>query len=123
MSENNKIGLNAINDQQLEEIVGGYTNKLDNSPHVITYNRGTYSSGDFPKYAVGQRVQIECSHNRGCRTKIPCIILSVSEAATGGVIYKEFLYSVEIMPPSIKPFYELKGTICDSVYESCLYDL
>lgn len=120
MNENDKKVWNDISDQQLEEIVGGIV--TSRVPVIKKENSSFYSSGDTPKYSVGQRVGIECTYMNST-FKIPCIVLSVSEAATGGIFCKEFVYSVEITPPSsAEPLKILQGKVYDSVYESCLYE-
>lgn len=125
MNENNKSEQNRVADQQLEEIVGGYgadSSSGNNIPKVITCNKSKYSSGDFPKYTVGQRLTIECTCH-GIKVKLPCEVLSVSETATGGFWYKEFVYSIKMMDVCLEAFSILSGKVYQSVYESCLYEV
>ena len=124
MNENNKSEQNHVADQQMEEIVGGngrYSSDAYNTPQVITSNKSRYSSGDFPKYTVGQRLAIECSLH-GNKVNIPCEVLSVSETATGGFWYKEFVYTIKMMDVCLEAFSTLSGKVYQSVYESCLYE-
>ncbi len=111
----NKLDDQRLDDQRLEDVAGG-------APRVYTQNTSEYTSGDTPKYAVGQHVEIEASASH---TKIPCEVLSVSETKSGGWIYKEFVYSVVILPfkHSFRPEFEsLIGKVYDDVYESCLFE-
>ena len=113
MENKNENITNKLEDQQLEDVAGGIS--------VYTQNTSEYTSGDTPKYAVGQHVEIEASASH---TKIPCEVLSVSETKSGGWIYKEFVYSVVILPfkHSFRPEFEsLIGKVYDDVYESCLF--
>lgn len=123
MNENNKNIQNPVSDQQLEDIIGGYETVLPGHGgnvallNLITSNRGTYSSGSEPKYRVGQHLKIKCNYCDETKL-IPCTVISVSETADMGVIYKEFGYTVETHCDSIP---ELQGKIVPHVYESCLY--
>ena len=104
-----------LTDQQLENVAGG-------AIKVYTDNDSKYESGDTPKYKVGQRLNIEADFSH---TRIPCEVLSVSNSKTGGWIYKEFVYSVVILPfrHSFRPKFEaLIGKVYDDVYESCLFE-
>ena len=114
----NKLDDQRLDDQRLEDVAGGHFTHIT----VHTDNDSKYTSGDTPKYAVGQHVQIEADFSH---TKIPCEVLSVSEEKTGGLIYKEFVYSVKILPfpGSFKPkLQSLIGKEYTEVYESCLFE-
>ena len=115
MENKNENITNKLEDQQLEDVAGG-------APIVYTINSSEYTSGDTPKYAVGQHLKIEADFTH---TRIPCEVLSVSEEKTGGWIYKEFVYSVKILPfpGSYKPkLQSLIGKEYTEVYESCLFE-
>ena len=121
MENKNENMSNKLPEQQLQDVVGGYSQS--NPVSVRTDNFDKYSSGDTPKYAVGQHLEIEAGQY-GTYIKIPCEVLSVSETATGGYFYKEFVYSVVILPFSFsfkKEYETLVGKVYDGVYESCLY--
>ena len=93
MENKNENITNKLEDQQLEDVAGGSEQDYETTPHIT--NRSKYSSGDTPKYAVGQRLKIAAGDSY---VKIPCEVLSVSESATGGFWYKEFVYSIVILP-------------------------
>lgn len=120
MNENNKIIPDTISDQQMEEIVGGIS--ADRIPQIKTKNSSRYSSGETPKYSVGQRLAIECYY-MGHNLKLPCIVLSVSETATGGSFCKEFVYSIEMDVLDVEPYKVFQGMVCQNVFESCLYEI
>ena len=118
MENKNENITNKLTDQQLEDVAGGHITYIT----VHTDNDSKYTSGDTPKYAVGQHLKIEADITH---TRIPCEVLSVSETKSGGWIYKEFVYSVVILPfkHSFRPEFEsLIGKVYDDVYESCLFE-
>ena len=111
---------NKLTDQQLKNVAGGVFESLD--IYVHTTNNSKYTSGETPKYMVGQelRIEVDTAH-----TRIPCEVLSVSETKTGGWVYKEFVYSVKILPFSLSNKANLEtliGKTYDDVYESCLFE-
>ena len=121
MENKNENMSNRLPDQQLQDVAGGY--RTSSILSVVTDNFDKYSSGDTPKYAVGQHLEIEAGQY-GTYIKIPCEVLSVSETKTGGYFYKEFVYSVVILPfslPLMKEYEAFVGKVYDDVYESCLY--
>ena len=122
MENKNENMSNRLPDQQLQDVAGGFAQS--SSISVITDNFGKYSSGETPKYAVGQHLEIAAGPYGNAHTRIPCEVLSVSETATGGYFYKEFVYSVVILPfslPLMKEYEAFVGKVYDDVYESCLY--
>ena len=111
---------NKLNDRQLENVAGG--GSISTGIRVYTDNNSKYTGGDTPKYAVGQHLRIEAGI---AHTRIPCEVLSVSETKTGGWIYKEFVYSVKILPFSLSHTANLEkliGEVYNDVYESCLFE-
>ena len=122
MENKNENMSNKLPDQQLQDVAGGFAQSSPIS--VVTHNFDKYSSGDTPKYAVGQHLEIAAGLYGEAHTRIPCEVLSVSETATGGYFYKEFVYSVVILPfslPLMKEYEAFVGKVYDDVYESCLY--
>lgn len=119
MEKNNENMVNKLSDQEMEDVSGDV---FDQTIDVITWNTGNnYRSGDTPKYKVGQTLGIQAEY-RTTYTKLPCMVLSVSESPTGGIFNKEFVYSVKILRVGPPTFRELEGKVYDGVYESCLYD-
>lgn len=122
MENKNENMSNRLPDQQLQDVAGGY--RTSGILSVVTENFSKYSSGDTPKYAVGQHLEIAAGPHGDAHTRIPCEVLSVSETKTGGYFYKEFVYSVVILPfslPFMKGYEAFVGEVYDGVYESCLY--
>ena len=122
MENKNENMSNKLPDQQLQDVAGGY--RTSGILSVVTDNFDKYSSGDTPKYAVGQHLVIMAGPYGTAHMRIPCEVLSVSETKTGGYFYKEFVYSVVILPfslPLMKEYEAFVGKVYDDVYESCLY--
>lgn len=122
MENKNENMSNRLPDQQLQDVAGGY--RTSGILSVVTDNSDKYSSGDTPKYAVGQHLEIAAGPYGDAHTRIPCEVLSVSKTKTGGYFYKEFVYSVVILPfslPLMKGYEAFVGEVYDGVYESCLY--
>lgn len=123
MNEHEKDIFDKIPDDQMETVSGGKTTLSHILPKPITSNRGKYSSGETPKYSVGQRLKIQCEY-RSRTTKVSCEVLSVSSTRNCGIFYKEFGYQIKILDPigGSSPALNLLGKIFNDVYESCLYE-
>lgn len=117
MNEENKITLSDVPEEKLEDVAGGMIPPVP-SYTVITTNHSRYSSGDTPKYYVGQHVKVFCSTPTG-KVKLSCVILGVSSTANCGTFCKEFGYRIQITEAANG---HLDGKICVGVYESCLYE-
>lgn len=100
--ENKKTNLKntLLNEQELENINGG---------KFITTNICMYFSGSEPKYHIGQTLYILL---RELPYRCKCSVVDVSKTATGGTIFKEFVYDIRI---------HSSGELYTGVYESCLY--
>lgn len=117
MNENNKNIPDNVSDNQLESVTGGMSSW--STPNFVTSNNSHYSSGSTPKYSVGQRLKIVCRY-MGTDHKLNCDVIAVSSTPNCGIFYKEFGYNVRVTQ-SLRNV-PLEGTICEGVYESCLYE-
>ena len=120
MENKNENMTNELNDRQLKDVAGGSAKNILIGVH--TSSKLKYTGGDTPKYSVGQELKIEAGADH---VRIPCEVLSVSETKTGGWIYKEYVYSVKILPFEYTPrpdFNILIGEVYKDVYESCLFE-
>lgn len=115
-NEKEKNVLNPISEQELETVAGGET--IDNLPILHLKNDSFYSSGDTPKYSVGQEVVITYNYQRETH-KLRCKIVGVTETKECGVFCREFGYSIELLESL--PLFP-KGTVRHNVYESCIYE-
>ena len=109
-----------LNDQQMNDVTGGigavsFGTEIYNAPDSF------YSSEKTPKYAVDQEVKIKAKWN-GHIYYLPCKIVSVSDTATGGFIFKEFLYTIEILTNELDNNEKLSGKVLPNIYESCLFE-
>ena len=122
MGNKNENMTGKLSDQQLKDVSGCLLDVTHSGDEVVIYtdNSSWYSSGDTPKYAVDQKLKIQVRQNR--HHYMPCKVLSVSETATGGTIFTEFVYSVEILPGELDQYIQLTGKVYHGVYESCLYE-
>ena len=122
MGNKNDNMTNKLSDQQLEDVSGGLLDVTHSGDEIVIYtdNSSWYSSGDTPKYAVGQKLKIQVRQNR--HHYVPCKVLNVSKDKPGGSVFKEFVYSVEIIPGELDQYIQLTGKVYHGVYESCLYE-
>ena len=114
MENKNENMTNKLQDKELEDVAGGLAVGGRNE------NESTYSSGDTPKYAVGQKLKIRAKNIK--YHYLTCSVLGVSETKTGGLICKEFVYRVKITAVPNATFEAFVGKVYDDVYESCLYE-
>ena len=123
MENNNNTTTHVLSEKILEEVSGGY---IDPNDYVspMKDNSSFYSSGDTPKYCVGQRVGLKFRVNSAvgkAGTAIAsCSVVSISETADCGTFCKEFSYTVELLESVGKAH---MGSQYDGVYESCLYEV
>lgn len=97
-----------VSEEELGNVAGG------SGPGYQTTNSSTYSSGDIPKYRIGDSVLVKYIPIRFPQNKrwMPFFVTGVSSTKNGGVFCKEFTYS-------LKSAYE-GGTVLTDVYESCI---
>ena len=121
MENKNENMTGKLQDKELEDVAGGLAagGRNENEIEIYTDNSSTYSSGDTPKYAVGQELKIRAKNVN--YHYLTCSVLNVSETKTGGLICKEFVYRVKITAVPNATFEAFVGKVYDDVYESCLY--
>ena len=122
MKNKNENMTNKLKDKELEDVAGGLAvgGRNENEIEIYTDNSSTYSSGDTPKYAVGQELKIRAKNVN--YHYLTCSVLGVSETKTGGLICKEFVYRVKITAVPNAAFEAFVGKVYNGVYESCLYE-
>ena len=123
MENNNNTTTHALPEEILEEVSGGYIGRND-SVLPVKSNNSLYSSGDTPKYCVGQRVGLRflvySATGLQGNTTAACSVVGISETKDCGTFCKEFGYTVELLENIGKANI---GTRYDGVYESCLYEI
>ena len=122
MENKNENMTNKLQDKELEDVAGGLAvgGRNENEIVISTDNSSTYSSGDTPKYAVGQELKLRAKNIQ--YHYLTCSVLGVNETKTGGLICKEFVYRVKITAVPNAAFEAFVGKVYDDVYESCLYE-
>ena len=121
MENQNENMTGKLQDKELEDVAGGLAagGRNENEIEIYTDNSSTYSSGDTPKYAVGQELKLRAQNIQ--YHYLTCSVLGVNETKTGGLICKEFVYRVKITAVPNATFEAFVGKVYDDVYESCLY--
>lgn len=97
-----------ITEEELEMVTGG------SKPGYQTTNSSTYSSGDMPKYKIGDKVLVKYIPLHFANREIwqPFRVTGVSSSKDGGVICKEYTYTLEFDGDG--------DSVLTGVYESCL---
>ena len=127
--ENKKFTMENTNltEQELENVSGG-------AMQAITTNHECTSSGDTPKYHVGQKLTIKYEVRKDNISVVgpwvkteyydcECVVIKVNEEK-GGLVFKEFTYDVRMTkyPQPIWLRGARNGEVHTGVYESCLYE-
>lgn len=124
MEQNNEHMPQLLSEDSLEKVAGGYIGP-DTPVTPDTKNSSFYSSGNTPKYCVGQRVGLKFkykaaySHDGYDSVMAPCSVIGVSSTRDSGSICPEFSYTVELL---VNVGNARRGTPYYGVYESCLYE-
>jgi hypothetical protein len=123
MENNNNTTTNTLSEEILKEVSGGYIGPNDYvSPEIE--NSSFYSSGDTPKYCVGQRVGLKFCVNSAAGKAgaaiAACSVVGISETKNCGTFCKEFSYTVELLENVGRANI---GSQYDGIYESCLYEI
>lgn len=97
-----------VSEEELEMVTGG------NKPGYQTTNNSTYSSGDTPKYKIGDKVEIKHVplHFPQDVSWKPFYVTEVSTSKNGGILCKEYTYTLK--------FADDGDCILTGVYESCM---
>lgn len=97
-----------VSEENLESITGG------NSPGYQITNSSTYSSGNAPKYKVGDKVEVKYIplHFSQNERWLSFYVTDVSTEKNGGLLCKEFTYSLKDTGEG--------NRVLTGVYESCM---
>lgn len=119
----NKDHIARLSDDDLLHVSGGRSIQDEQGEKIregrfVTSSLSNYSSGEFPKYSVGDFVKIKW--RIGMDMEVPCSaeILGISESRNGGLLFRKYTYSVRILSC---PNSGLIGTIETDVHENCLF--
>lgn len=111
-----------INDKNLEQVAGGMDTGPVDDYGLITVSVAWSSSGDTPKYYIGQNLKIAYKL-AGKRYMCDCEVRDVSATKDRGLIFKEFGYKVLItgIPEEVFKCENIMWKTYNGVYESCLF--
>ena len=111
-----------LSDDDLMDISGGTTIQNERGEEIkegrfITSRLGNYSSGDTPRYSLGDCVKIKW--RIGTELEVPCDaeIVGISENRNGGLLFRQYTYSIKIQSC---PNSDMIGLIETDVHENCL---
>ena len=112
-----------LSDDDLLGISGGSTIQDERGVEVkegrfITSKLTNYSSGELPKFSVGDMVNIKWHINSQLEILCNAEIMGVSEAKSSGLLFRKYTYSVKILSC---PNSDMIGLIEPDVHENCLY--
>ena len=112
-----------FSDDELFEVSGGSTIQDERGVEVkegrfITSKLTNYSSGDFPRFSVGDMVKIKWHVCSELEVLCNAEIMGVSDAKSSGLLFRKYAYSVKILSC---PNSDLIGLIEEGVHENCLY--
>ena len=123
MFSHNKLQFFSVSDEELAQISGGSSSILDEQGleikegRFITSTLAGYTSGDVPKFSVGEPVKIKWHISSDTEVMCNAEVIGVS-SKKGGFLFQKFTYSVKILTC---PNSDMVGMIEPSVHENCLY--
>lgn len=115
---------NKISDDDLLQIAGGSSSILSEQGleikegRFITSTLAGYTSGDTPKFTVGETVKIKWHISASLEVMCNAEIIGVSSKKDGGLIFQKYTYSVKILTC---PNSDMIGLIENGVHENCLF--
>ena len=111
-----------LSDDQLHSVSGGTCIQDDRGVEMkegrfITSTLSSYSSGEFPKYAVGDPVKIKWKIGTEMEVLCNAEVLGISDSKDGGLLFRKYTYSVRILSC---PNSDMIGLVESNVHENCL---
>ena len=112
-----------LSDDDLLGVSGGTTIQNERGEEVkegrfLTSTLSNYSSGEFPKYSVGDLVKIKWHISADLEVLCNAEVVGISEGRDGGLLFRKYTYSVRILSC---PNSDLIGMIEPGVHENCLF--
>ena len=122
MYSKDNAGPLSLSDDALFEVSGGTTIQNERGEEVkegrfITSKLTNYSSGDIPRYSVGDFVKIRWRIGTEMEVACDAEIVGISESRSGGLLFRKYTYSVKILSC---PNSDMIGLIETDVHENCL---
>ena len=112
-----------LSDEELLVVSGGSALQSEQGEEIkegrfITSKLSNYSSGESPKYAVGDFVKIKWRVSAELEVLCNAEVLGISEDRNGGLLFRKYTYSIKI---HTCPNSDMIGLIESGVHENCLY--
>lgn len=122
MSSENTAHPIHLTDDDLLAVSGGCTVQNERGEEVkegrfITSKLTNYSSGDTPRYAVGDFVKIKWHIRSDLEVLCNAEVVGISEGRSSGLLFRKYAYSVKILSC---PNSDMIGMIEPEVHENCL---
>ena len=113
---------NQLSDDDLLNISGGVTVQNERGEELkegrfITSKLTSYSSGDLPKFNIGDSVKIKWRIANDLEILCRAEVMGVSDSKSGGILFRKYTYSVKILTC---PNTDMIGMIETDVHENCL---
>lgn len=124
MLSNDKSQIFIIADEELLQISGGSSSILDEQGleikegRFITSTFAGYTSGNTPKFSVGDPVKIKWQISSNLEVLCDAEVTGVSANKDGGLLFQKYTYSVKILTC---PNSDMLGMIESNVHENCLF--
>ena len=112
-----------LSDDDLIGVSGGSTIQDERGIEVkegrfITSKVTNYSSGEFPKFSVGDMVKIKWHISSEQEVLCNAEIMGVNDTKSSGLLFRKYTYVVKILTC---PNTDMIGLIESDVHENCLY--
>ena len=112
-----------LSDNDLHEVSGGCIIQDERGLEIkegrfITSRLMNYSSGEFPKFSVGDLVKIKWHISSELEVLCNAEVMGVSDAKSAGLLFRKYAYSIKILSC---PNTDMIGLIESGVHENCLY--
>lgn len=118
-----KAKASLLSDDDLNGVSGGTTIQNERGEEIkegrfITSTFSSYSSGEIPKYSVGDLVSIKWRVHSSMTVLCSAEVLGISDSRSAGLLFRKFTYSVKILTC---PNSDMIGQIEPGVHENCLF--
>lgn len=112
-----------LSDDALTSVSGGTSIQNERGEEIkegrfTTSTLSNYSSGEFPKYSVGEIVKIKWRIGTEAEVLCNAEVVGISEDRNGGLLFRKYTYSVRI---HTCPNSDMIGLIVPNVHENCLH--
>ena len=123
MHNEDKVHSFHLSDEELTAVSGGSTIYDERGLEVkegrfITSKMTNYSSGEFPRFSVGDIVKIKWHVSTELEVLCNAEITGISNSRNTGLLFRKYTYMVRILSC---PNSDMIGQVETDVHENCLY--